>query len=393
VSTSVAIAPAALVTDAGGNPVPGVNVTFAVASGGGSATGLTATTDGNGIAAAGSWRLGTTAGTNTLTATSGALSGSPVTFTATAKAGSATKLIVSTGDLTPAAGSSVMVGAQLADQYGNPVKAADVPVTWSRTGATGSASTTDSDGLASYAFTAGQTAGTLCSVSATGTGLTSGSVDLTVVAAAASSMTLVSGTDGQTATVGTAVANDPAVKVTDPYGNPVSGASVTFSVASGGGSVDGAGHVTRTTGADGVATVTAWTLGTTAGADNNTLTAASGDLTSRTFTATGRAGAATQLIATTPVTSPSALAKSTLFTVTAQLADQYGNSVSTAGVTVNWSKSSSSYSFVPSTPTNSKTDETGKATITLRSASSSSRSCTVTGASTGLVSDSVLVTT
>ena len=62
-------------------------VTFTVASGGGSATGLSATTDAAGIAAVGSWTLGAIAGANTLTATSDSLTGSPVTFTATGSAG------------------------------------------------------------------------------------------------------------------------------------------------------------------------------------------------------------------------------------------------------------------------------------------------------------------
>jgi hypothetical protein len=42
-STAVVIPPAVLVVDANGNPIPGVAVTFAVASGGGSVTGAAAT--------------------------------------------------------------------------------------------------------------------------------------------------------------------------------------------------------------------------------------------------------------------------------------------------------------------------------------------------------------
>jgi hypothetical protein len=82
-SAAVPIAPSVLVTDAYNNPVSGVGVTFAVASGGGSATGTSATTDTSGIATVGSWTLGPSGGANTLTATSGSLSGSPATFNAT----------------------------------------------------------------------------------------------------------------------------------------------------------------------------------------------------------------------------------------------------------------------------------------------------------------------
>lgn len=46
----------------------GQAVTFAVASGGGSITGATASTGSDGIATVGSWTLGTPAGANTMTA-------------------------------------------------------------------------------------------------------------------------------------------------------------------------------------------------------------------------------------------------------------------------------------------------------------------------------------
>jgi len=85
--TAVSTKPSVIVEDVHNNPVPGVSVTFAAASGGGSATGLTATTNAAGIATVGSWTLGGSAGANTLTAASGTLTGSPVTFTATGTAG------------------------------------------------------------------------------------------------------------------------------------------------------------------------------------------------------------------------------------------------------------------------------------------------------------------
>ena len=81
VGTAVATAPSVIVRDPLNNPVSGVTVTFAVASGGGSITGGSATTNASGIATVGSWTLGMTP-SNTLTATSTGLSGSPVTFTA-----------------------------------------------------------------------------------------------------------------------------------------------------------------------------------------------------------------------------------------------------------------------------------------------------------------------
>ena len=84
---AVSVAPSVIAKDAKGRPVPGVSVTFAVATGGGSVTGAAAKTNASGVATVGSWKLGAVAGANTLTATSAGLTGSPVTFTATGDAG------------------------------------------------------------------------------------------------------------------------------------------------------------------------------------------------------------------------------------------------------------------------------------------------------------------
>ena len=77
------IAPSVKATDANSKPVSGAAVIFAVASGGGSITGGDQTTNESGVATVGSWTLGPTVGTNTLTATAEGLAGSPAIFTAT----------------------------------------------------------------------------------------------------------------------------------------------------------------------------------------------------------------------------------------------------------------------------------------------------------------------
>ena len=82
---SVPIKPSVVVRDAKKRGIPGVKVTFAVASGGGSVTGAAAVTNAKGIAAVGSWTLGGAAGVNTLTAKVAGLA--PVPFTATGAAG------------------------------------------------------------------------------------------------------------------------------------------------------------------------------------------------------------------------------------------------------------------------------------------------------------------
>jgi hypothetical protein len=84
----------------------------------------------------------------------------------------------------------------------------------------------------------------------------------------------------QIATPGTAVAQPPSVVVRDRFGAPVSAASVTFTVTSGGGSVTGG---TALTDASGVATVGSWTFGT--GPAANTLNATVGSLPPLRFTA------------------------------------------------------------------------------------------------------------
>jgi hypothetical protein len=71
------------VTDASGNPVSGVAVTFTVVSGGGTLTGgvtqLVVTTNSQGLAST-TLTLGSNAGTNTVAATAGTLTGSPMVF-------------------------------------------------------------------------------------------------------------------------------------------------------------------------------------------------------------------------------------------------------------------------------------------------------------------------
>ena len=83
-----------LVRATDGLPMQGVSVAFAAANGGvvGAAT---VVTDASGLAQT-TWRLGSLVGAQSLTATAAGLSGSPITFTATATAAQATKLAITT---------------------------------------------------------------------------------------------------------------------------------------------------------------------------------------------------------------------------------------------------------------------------------------------------------
>jgi hypothetical protein len=85
--TAVPTAPAVVVRDAGGNPLVGMQVTFAVTAGGGTVGAGTATTNASGVASAGSWTLGAVAGPNTVTASVAGITGAPVVFRGTGCSG------------------------------------------------------------------------------------------------------------------------------------------------------------------------------------------------------------------------------------------------------------------------------------------------------------------
>lgn len=151
VGTATAAAPSVKVTDESGSPVPNVAVTFAVTAGGGTLQRTSATTDAQGVASAGQWTLGTTAGTNTVTATAAGLS--PVTFTAIGTAAAASSIAVTAGDNQQAAVGAALTTAPavtLKDQYGNVV--AGAPVTFAVLSGggtiTGATTTTDANGVA-----------------------------------------------------------------------------------------------------------------------------------------------------------------------------------------------------------------------------------------------------
>ena len=79
--------PTVKVTDAGGNPVPGVAITFAAGVGDGNLSGATPSTDQNGLASLGGWTLDAATGTDMVTATAAGVGGN-VSFSATSTADS-----------------------------------------------------------------------------------------------------------------------------------------------------------------------------------------------------------------------------------------------------------------------------------------------------------------
>jgi adhesin/invasin len=145
---------------------------------------------------------------------------------------------------------------------------------------------TNSSGVAApTSWTMQQTTGTV-TLTATAQGLTR-QFTVTIAPGAAASGAVANNSNNQSAAAGTAVAIAPQVRVADQFNNAVPGASVTFAVTAGGGSVVPATAVQSD--ASGMAKPTSWTLGPAVG--SNTLRATiNGVTTPITFTATGTAG-------------------------------------------------------------------------------------------------------
>ncbi|MEN8375933.1 MAG: leishmanolysin-related zinc metalloendopeptidase [Gemmatimonadota bacterium] len=272
VGEAVATAPAVLVEDAAGNPLPGARVTFGVVSGGGSVAAASATTNMAGRASAGTWTLGPTVGEQVVQASAGSLS--PVRFTAQAGPGAPASLVALQGD-----GQMGMVGEALAvrpsvrveDGFGNPAQG--TVVSFQVTAGDGSVSggnvQAGADGTASpLEWRLGGTAG-LNTLSAMVSGLTPVDFNATGERGPASMVGVRDG-DNQVASIGQPVPIPPSVLVSDDFGNGVQGATVTFQIETGDGSVAGG---TVVTGTDGVAAAMDWTLGSSPGAQSLIATA------------------------------------------------------------------------------------------------------------------------
>ena len=144
--------------------------------------------------------------------------------------------------------------------------------------------------------------------------------------------------DSQTGTVATALPVNPTVKVVDAFGNPVTGASVNFTVLTGGG---GVGTATVVSDAAGLAATT-YTLGTASGTGNNTLQAAVSGLpgtpASLTFTESAAPGIAAKLAIQTEPSSTATAGVAFAQQPVVLVEDQYGNVVTNAPATVTASR-------------------------------------------------------
>jgi hypothetical protein len=344
VNTAVPTAPSVILRDQFNNPVPGVAVTFAVGSGGGTVSPITPVTTGtNGIATVTSWTLGSTAGGNTLTAAaSGAgIAGNPVTFTATGTAGSATQIAVSAGNGESATVNTAVSTAPsviVRDQFSNPVQGLAVTFAVATGGGTvnpTTAVTTSTNGIASATvWTLGTVAGTnTLTATASGAGISGNPLTFTASGTPGAPTALVFTVEPGNGTAGATLTPPTQVTAHDQFGNTVTGfvggVTLTIGANPGGGTLTGGGPVTAVSG---VATFSG--LSIDKAGTGYTLIAASGSLTKDTttafnVTAGGVSASQSTVVATSPITAGSGTS-----TITVTAHDANGNPIQGLPVTL-----------------------------------------------------------
>lgn len=261
---TVAPAPAVRVEDASGNPIAGATVVFGTVNGG-SVSGAEQMTNAQGIATVGSWTVGTVAGTQyQLTAASAGLSGSPVTFSTTATAGSASALTIETepasvGQSGQALNPQPVV--QLRDANGNAVSQGGVSITAAiASGPAGEldneARTTNTNGRAT--FSGLEISGPAGTYTLRFSGPNIGGVESGAITLSSGGATKLGITTQPSTTTenGAVFAVQPVVQLQDASGNAVGigGVVVQASISSGGGGLGGT--TAATTGGDGRAVFT-----------------------------------------------------------------------------------------------------------------------------------------
>lgn len=259
------------VKDASGNPLAGITVTFAAASGGGSVSPTSVNTGANGTAST-TRTLGPGAGTQTTTATVSGVT--PASFSSIATIQGAVTIAASgsagradTVKATAAPALAVVVQ----DQNGAAVSA--VTVNWSVSGhghLSQTVTATDVSGLASVTWTFDSIAGTQTAQAAV-TGLVGSPIVFTGTVSGGHAVSIASAAgDNQIGTTGSALANPLKVKVADQFGNGTSGVTVAWQSTSDSASVAPTSSMSDATGI----AQTVVTLGDTAGPIRITATSA-----------------------------------------------------------------------------------------------------------------------
>jgi hypothetical protein len=315
-----------MMLDSLGNPVPGVNVNWGVVTGFATLDSAVTETDSLGIATM-NLTFGDSVGVVTVDASSGGVSGSPLTFTLGVLNAPASRMVV---DVQPTTGvaavalSPFVVSARdsvlnFAIDFSDVITVAidSGPVGAVLAGTTGQSTTA---GVATFSDLSVSISGDY-RLRFTATGLADTlSAILTIEAGAATELLMVDG-EAQSDTVTRALNAPLRVQVVDANANPVVGDTVIWAVSSGDASVD---VDTAFTDASGIASTTV-TLGTTAG--DVTITATRDGLTGSPllFTATAVPDTMTQLVVT--ASPDTVIAGNSTGDYTLEARDAYGNVV------------------------------------------------------------------
>lgn len=282
VGHAVPLLPLVQVTDAFGNPIAGIAVTFEAVQGASVLTGTSQTSDAQGHATLGGWILGSAALSYTIRGriSSGAAAvfearGIPAAITAIA----GTNQTANVGTAVP-----IAPAVKATRDDGSPLSDVTVNFTVVSGGGsvTGTGVVTGADGIARPTrWVLGLTPGSN-RLEASTLGRSSINFDATG-AAAVPAFSVASGGGALSGFFGNYLIGSPEVTVTDAQGNPVAGATVNFQVAQGGGQLAGFAPPTDFLGH---ASVLSWRLGP---AGTQSVSATTGALPPVLFTATGSA--------------------------------------------------------------------------------------------------------
>jgi hypothetical protein len=356
------------VVDQNGKPLPGVAVTFSAPQTGASVSfpnGATATTDGNGqvnepVVA------GTVAGSYYVSASVAGVS-VPVAFSLTNEAGTPASIAVTAGNAQQSTVGNAFqaVTVLIEDKYGNAVPGATVNFAVPSSGASaslvsGATAVSNSQGQVSESLTANTVAGSY-NATASVTGVSVPVVfQLTNLPGAAANVTASAGA-AQQATVATAFTQALQVTVTDRYGNPVPGATVTFSQPLTGASAVFGGSANVVTDNLGIASESL-TANDVAGT-YNLVGSVSGVATPATFALDNEPGAPATITATSGSGQQVVIGASFAQSLSVLVTDQFGNPV--PGVVVTYSAPTTGTSAILSGGGQAITDSAGDASLSI----------------------------
>lgn len=293
-----------------------------------------ATVNGSGLVSAAS------SGVDTVTATNGPRSGRVVIVVAGLSADSTT---ITANPTSMAAGDTSLITVQVRDEFGHNVTTGGATVSLTTNlgtlvgATTGTTVNAVDQGNGTYTAKLTHTGTGTATVTGTLNGNAIGDNATVAIGPGTPANMTVHSANPQTGTAGMAAGSPPGVKVTDTHGNPVAGVAVLFTVTAGGGTVSNGGpagsSASVNTDASGFATLTTWTLGTTAGTSNNTIDATSPGLPTVTFTASADPGAPAN-IAKNAGDGQSAVVNTNVATAPqVKITDTYGNVVPGVSVT------------------------------------------------------------